>query len=174
VRDKTLTHLVYQIQSFARDFINIKSFRTSGRKAKIREAYKILTGEEIKLSCNTCYIEAIFTIIKSQPMATRKYELKKGVVLTAFGDASKTCTNDTITDELGDWYMKHYPDKAIYFSRVPGSPVVPPSVKVIPPTIKIIPPVEVVSPVEPEVSEVAETLINTVTQSPKRGRKSSK
>jgi hypothetical protein len=107
-------------------------------------------------------------------MATRKYELKKGVVLTAFGDASKTCTNDTITDELGDWYMKHYPDKAIYFSRVPGSPVVPPSVKVIPPTIKIIPPVEVVSPVEPEVSEVAETLINTVTQSPKRGRKSSK
>jgi len=163
--------LIDEIQSFARDFINIKSFRTSSRKAKIREAYKALTGEEIKITCNTCYIEALLKIINSKPMATRNYELKKGVLLQAFGDASKTCTNDTITDELGDWYLKHYPEKAIYFSRIPGTPTTPPEIRIIPPSApnpKVEPEI-----VEPEVSEVADTLIESVTQ-PKKGRKTKK
>jgi len=167
--------LVDEIQSFARDFINVKSFRTTSRKVKIREAYKILTGEEIKVTCSTCYIEALLIIINSKPMATRKYELKKGVLLQTFGDASKTCTNDTITDELGDWYMENDPSKIIYFSRYPGTPVVAPNIKIIPPTK--IPQVEIIPPtkVEPEVSDIANTLIKTVTQSPnKRGRKSGK
>jgi len=71
-------------------------------------------------------------------MASTKYELKKGVLLEAFGDPSKTCTNATLTDELGDWYMAHYPDKAIYFSRLPRpgvAPVAPP-----PPQMTILPP----------------------------------
>ncbi|MCJ7447899.1 MAG: hypothetical protein MUO72_09410 [Bacteroidales bacterium] len=68
-------------------------------------------------------------------MATPKgYELKRGVLLQAFGDASKTCTNDTLTDELGDWYMANQPEKVIYFSRLPATPVIPPSVVIIPPT----------------------------------------
>jgi len=104
-------------------------------------------------------------------MATSKYELKKGVLLTAFGDASKTCTNDTITDELGDWYMKHYPEKAIYFSRLPGAPPVPPSVKVIPP--KIIPPVEPkVEIISPKVEVIPP--VEKVNQAPKRTRKTTK
>jgi hypothetical protein len=142
--------LIDEVQSFARDFINFKQFRTSARKEKIREAYKNLTGESIKISCNTCYIEALLTIINSQTMATRNYELKKGVLLEAFGDASKTCTNDTITDEIGDWYMANYPDKIIYFDRVRVAPsVVKPKVTIIPPT-------------EQPVQEIAESLIESV------------
>jgi len=111
--------IIDDVQSFARDFINVKSFRTSTRKAKIREAYRLLTGKEIKVSCSTCYVEALLLIVNSQPMATRNYELKRGVLLEAFGDASKTCTNDTITDELAEWYLKNQPETIIYFSKLP-------------------------------------------------------
>lgn len=151
--------LIDEIQLFARDFINNKSFRTSTRKKKIRTAYKQITGEYIKISCNTCYIEALLTIINSKKMSTPNYQLKKGVLLQAFGDASKTCTNDTLTDELAKWYLDTYPDKIIYFERVPSTPVAAPSIKIIPPKIVIIPPAEpaqellnVVNP--PEVPEV--------------------
>jgi hypothetical protein len=128
--------LVDEIQLFSRDFINYKSFRTSKRKAKIREAYKLLTGESIKISCHTCYIEALFKIINSKKMATPNYQLKKGVLLQAFGDASKTCTNDTLTDELGKWYLENYPEKIIYFDRTPTNVVIPPAIKIIPPVKK--------------------------------------
>lgn len=160
--------LVDEIQSFARDFINIKSFRTSKRKAKIREAYKTLTGDDIKLSCNTCYIEALLTIINSKPMATRNYELKKGVLLQAFGDASKTCTNDTLTDELAQWYLKHYPEKAIFFSKIPAQTVI----RVVEPEIKIIPPTKEEPPVELGIE--ADELIKSVTQEPKKRRTNTK
>ena len=132
--------LIDEVQSFARDFINFKEFRTSGRKAKIREAYTLLTGEKIKVSCSTCYIEALLLIVNSKPMATRNYELKKGVLLEAFGDASKTCTNDTITDELGDWYMANQPEKIIYFERTRSvpPPIVQPRITIIPPTEKVV------------------------------------
>jgi hypothetical protein len=128
--------IIDEVQRFARDFINVKAFRTSRRRAKIREAYTLLTGEKIKVSCSTCYIEALLLIVNSKPMATRNYELKRGVLLEAFGDASKTCTNDTITDELGDWYMKYHPEKIVYFARVPGKPtatVVPKEITIVEP-----------------------------------------
>lgn len=98
-------------------------------------------------------------------MATRNYELKKGVLLQAFGDASKTCTNDTLTDELAQWYLKHYPEKIIYFSKVP-SVIVPPS-----PEVRIIPPTEV--PESKEEVNAPDKLIESVTQAPKNkpGRK---
>jgi len=141
-----------EVHSFARDFINVRSFRTQARKAKIREAYELLTGEKIKISCSTCYIEALFKIINNTKMASSKYELKKGVLLQAFGDASKTCTNDTLTDELAEWYLKNYPEKIIYFSRVPSvsQPVIA--------TVKIPPKQK-----EPEVAEIAENLIAEAT-----------
>lgn len=139
-----------EVHSFARDYIDVRSFRTQARKAKIREAYKLLTGKKMKVSCSTCYIEALLEIINNTKMATPNYELKKGVLLQAFGDASKTCTNDTLTDELAQFYLTHYPEKAIYFSRIPPVPIAAPAVTIIPPLMKS----------EPEV-EIAETLINS-------------
>jgi hypothetical protein len=111
------------ISLFARDFINLPSFRTRRRKLRIREAYQKLVGEEIKISCSTCYVEALLKLLKIIKMATPNYELKRGVVLQAFGDASRTYTNDTITDEAGDWFMRNEPAKMILFSRHPEQPL---------------------------------------------------
>ncbi len=93
--------------------------RTGERKRLIREAYHELFGLKLAGSCSTCYIEAVLRILKYNPMPSSKYELKKGVVLQAFGHPEKTCTNLTITDELGDWYMEHFPEKVVYFVRYP-------------------------------------------------------
>jgi hypothetical protein len=95
-----------------------------------------------------------------------QYELKKGVLLQAFGDASKTCTNDNLTDELAEWHLKQCPEKSIYFSRIPEgasiAPVItrtftptnpPPVMRIVPPVIitpPVIPPVEIISPIIPE------------------------
>jgi hypothetical protein len=166
--------LIDEVQSFARDFINVKSFRTSKRKAKIREAYKELTGKEIKITCNTCYIEALLIITNSKVMATRNYELKKGVLLQAFGDASKTCTNDTLTDELAEFYLKNYPEKAIFFSKIPAQGVV----RVTEPEIKIIPPVKIEKPelekIEPEVNDLVDALIDPIIKEPKKRKTNTK
>jgi len=137
-------NLVDEVILFARDFINVKSFRTSTRKSKVREAYEKVTGKKIVVTCSTCYVEAITEIVKLAKMTTRKgYELKKGVLLQAFGDASKTCTNDTLTDELAEWYLRHYPEKEVLFSRIPGAPQkphVPEGITVVPPPVPDAPP----------------------------------
>ncbi|MCJ7811998.1 hypothetical protein MUP95_01590 [bacterium] len=53
-----------------------------------------------------------------------QYQLKKGVLLQSFGDASKVCTNDNLTDELAEWHLKQSPEKIIYFSKLhPGMQV---------------------------------------------------
>jgi len=76
----------------------------------------------------------------------QNYKLKKGVLLQAFGDASKTVTNDSphFTDELAEWYLKNYPEKAIYFAVIPGRSSVPDEIRNRPPgrtrPIIIVPP----------------------------------
>jgi len=109
-----------EVHRFARDYINHKSLRSTWKKRKIKEAYERLTGKKINISCSTCFIEALLTIVNNTKMAARNYELKKGVVLQAFGEPSKTCTNDTLTDELAEWFLKNYPEKRIFFSRMPA------------------------------------------------------
>lgn len=124
---------IEQVISFSREYVNKPATRTPERKALIRDAIKKLTGRNLGSSCATCYIEAVFEIIKFTKMASSKYELKKGVVLQAFGRPEKTCTNNTITDALGDWYMEHYPEKRIYFARYPKPemPIIPQGVTVL-------------------------------------------
>jgi hypothetical protein len=149
--------LIEEVLGFSRDFINNRSARTKERKEKIRNALGSLTGEFINFGCSTCYVEALFKIKNLTIMASSKYELKRGVVLQAFGDASKTCTNDTITDELGDWYMKHYPEKAIYFARmpVPGTINAPANIVIVPAAKK-----EPSVKEEPTVDDITDSLMN--------------
>jgi hypothetical protein len=97
--------VVDEVRAFARDYVNNPLSRTSDRKAKIREAHKLLTGRTMSASCSTCYIEAVIKIKNLTEMASSKYELRKGVVLQAFGDPSKICTDKTITDALGDFHF---------------------------------------------------------------------
>ncbi len=139
-----------EIHSFSGDYINFKNSRTAKRKAKIREAYKLLTGKNIEISCSTCYIEALFEIINNTKMATRKgYELKRGY-LAQFQDAYKgikSFTNDQLTDELAEEYLRRYPSRIIYFSRTPAI-----ASSIIPLEIRIIPPVKKESIKEPEIN----------------------
>jgi len=151
--------IIDEVLAFSSDYVNNRSRRTPERQAKIREALKALTGQILGKSCGTCYIEAIFKIKYITNMASSKYVLKRGVVLQAFGDPTKTCTNATITDELGDWYMRNYPDKVRYFDKIPAITVSAP----IPAGIKIVVP----EPVSPE-KIIAEALTPPVLQSKKR------
>jgi hypothetical protein len=151
-----------EVLIFARDYINHPANRTKERKAKIRDTIRRLTGERLGDSCGTCYIEALFKIINLTKMTSR-YELKKGVVLQAFGDASKTCTNNTLTDELAEWYLKNYPEKRIYFARVPDN--APTSVA---PQIRIIPPTNIVPPEKIVIPEVLKETVSSLTEVPKK------
>lgn len=116
--------LYKEIESFARDFIN--GNRTPERKLLISRAYKQLTGNNLKKSCSTCYIEAIFKIIEKMkaPKEICRYRLKKGARLRAFSDESKTCTNDNLTDELAEWHLARNPGLAGKFEVMPKEPVI--------------------------------------------------
>lgn len=96
-----------EVKAFARDFVNNQNARTQQRKSKIKAVYFQLTGERIKGNCGTCYVEAIIKIIRIMDNKPCKYRLRKGAVLTAFSDASKTCTNVTLTDELAEWHLRN-------------------------------------------------------------------
>jgi hypothetical protein len=86
-------------------------------------------------------------------MATQNYALKKGVLLEIFGEPSKTCTNDTITDEIGDWVMKNRPELKIYFERMRNIAPAPQSR----PRIEIIAPAEKPTEAQDLIAEVLET-----------------
>ena len=57
-------------------------------------------------------------------MASSNYILKKGVVLTVFSDARRTYTWKTITDEIAEQILREYPEKRIFFDKIPDAPVV--------------------------------------------------
>jgi hypothetical protein len=52
-------------------------------------------------------------------MASSNYILKKGVVLQVFGDASRSYTWKTITDEIAEQILREFPEKRIFFDQVP-------------------------------------------------------
>jgi len=58
-------------------------------------------------------------------MAHCNYVLKAGVLLQAFSDASKTCTNANLTDELAQFHLKRDPSCARFFAVMPGLPDIP-------------------------------------------------
>jgi len=96
------------------------------------------------------------------------YLLKPGVLLQAFGDASKTCTNANLTDELAQWHLSQCPEKAKYFARIPGTQATP--VRVVPP-VNIVPPeIRIVPPVIPDITNIVEEKIEPV----KKPRKTKK
>lgn len=143
--------LIEEVLSFSREYVNKPQARTPERKAKIREVIKSLTGQKLEISCGTCYLEALFKIINLTSMATSKYEIKRGALIQVFGHPEKAVTNLTITDEIGDWYMTHHPEKMVYFSRYPGKGVVIPAAV---PALEIIQPPVARNEQIPEAKEI--------------------
>jgi hypothetical protein len=139
--------LIEEVLAFSREYVNGKV--TKERKDKIAAAYKKLTGENLRISCGTCFIEAIFKIKKIMERVPCKYRLKPGALLRTFGDESKTCTNANLTNELADFHLRNNPGCIRLFSvpteevirqivSDPGSEleIIPPEVTVIPPKLE--------------------------------------
>lgn len=111
-------------QQFARQFVNEPSFRTPANKEAIRKEYRRIFGGQLNAGCSTCFIEALFKILNKKQMASSNYILKKGVVLTVFSDARRTYTWKTITDEIAAQILTEFPEKRIFFDKIPAAPVV--------------------------------------------------
>jgi len=62
---------------------------------------------------------------KLETMAKSRYALKAGVLLQAFSDASKTCTNKGLTDALAEWHLKNNPHCRQLFAVIPGDCPIP-------------------------------------------------
>jgi hypothetical protein len=89
---------IEQIKSFARDYINGIG-RTPERKKQIINTYEYMFGERLRTRCSTCLIEAIFRIIKHNPMETKcHFRLRKGNILQPFGGG--IVFNENLTDEV--------------------------------------------------------------------------
>lgn len=106
------------VRAFARDYIN--GNQTQERRRIIRAAYYQLTGINLRVSCGTCYIEAIFTILKKMEQKPCKYRLKKGALLQAFGNSDLLCTNDNLTDEKAEWHLRNTRGAASLFAVMPA------------------------------------------------------
>jgi hypothetical protein len=106
--------LVHEVLAFSRDYVN--GNQTSERKRKIAAVYKSLLGENLKIGCGTCYIEAIFKIKKKMESKPCSFRLKPGALLKTFGDETKTCTNANLTDELAEFHLRNNPGCIRLFS----------------------------------------------------------
>jgi hypothetical protein len=112
--------LIQEVLAFSRDYVN--GNQTKERKQKIAAAYKNLIGENLRIGCGTCYVEAIFKIKKYMEKKPCSYRLKPGALLRAFGDESKTCTNENLTDELAIYHLTVNPGCANLFSIIAAPP----------------------------------------------------
>ena len=61
-------------------------------------------------------------------MANSRYALKAGVLLQAFSDASKACTNANLTDELAEYHLRTNPACRKFFAVIPGEVSIPPRI----------------------------------------------
>ena len=166
--------MIEEVRAFARDYINNPKGRTSERKAKIRQAYKELFKSPLAGTCRTCYIEAVFKILKYKTMS--KYELKRGYVAQfeiAYKGIKAFTNNNLMTDPnkyepVAEEYLRQYPQRAVYFIRAPQpEPYVPPIIKVVEPKVEPKEELKEELPVMPDPTEV----INTLTIPKKKIRK---
>lgn len=151
-----------QVIGFARDYINRPSARTPQRKALIREALLVKTGKKLGNNCGTCYIEAIFKILNLIKMAN--YELRKGYVAQFPGtgfNGVKAFTNVNLKtdpakyDPIAAEYLRLYPERAIYFVRIPKAPV---KKEIVKPVIKEVIQKAEVKPPESVIEDVLEAV----------------
>lgn len=136
-----------EVKAFARDYIN--GNQTKERRNTIRAAYFQLTGDNLRQTCGTCYIEAIFKILKHMEKKPCKYKLRKGAVLQSFGNADMFCTADNLTDERAEWHLKNTRGAASLFEKLPEDAPTFGDLEIIPPKATSLPPAEAVKAAAP-------------------------
>lgn len=157
--------MVEEVIKFMREYVNDPSSRTKEKDQKIKAVYRQLTGEILRINCHTCYVEALFKIKKIMEKKSCSYRLKPGALLRAFGDESKTCTNNNLTDELAEYHLRTNPGCRKLFSIVPEPEETDKVLDIVPP---------VTTAPEPEKVDPATTAPEenkSVTTAPKATRK---
>lgn len=99
---------------------------SSSDKSTIENIYYEVIGRTfVATSCQQCYhdglIEIYHYIKKYGKMAEKlNYRLKAGVIINcpAFMDG-KVFSNDNLTDEVAEKYLKQFPDNVELFQKVP-------------------------------------------------------
>lgn len=105
-----------EVKAFARDFIN--GNQTRERRTAIQSVYFQLTGERLRTTCGTCFIEALYKILKIMEKQPCRYKLKKGAVLQPFGEG--LVTSDNLTDELAEKCLRTIRGAASLFAELPA------------------------------------------------------
>jgi hypothetical protein len=121
--------LLEEVKAFARDFIN--GNRTEERLLKVKAAYRQITDENLRITCETCYIEAIFKILRymETPRIPCRYRLKKGAILQPFSGG--IVTNENLTDAIAEECLRTIRGAAVLFAEMPA-PAPEPDLKIVP------------------------------------------
>lgn len=112
---------VNEILTELREMKTLSSFS----KSRIEHLYRLVLDKEFtRTACNDCYNDAIIEIIlyikkNGKMKEKRNYKLKNGVLLQIeFGD-DKFYTNDNLTDEIAEDYLRSRPQQINKFADFP-------------------------------------------------------
>lgn len=114
----------------------IEILKTKGKeivsKKISNDTYKLLKSltlevlkKQLNNTCSTCCYEAYYEIInfdlnKLKSMKECNYILKKGVLLSEFGNSQFTCNSNTLTNELAEYHLKRDPFLHVKFDKIPS------------------------------------------------------
>ena len=86
--------------------------------------YDVLDKTFVRTSCNDCYRDAIIEMSvylkkHGKMKEKREYKLKSGVLLQMEFGSPDFYTNENLTDDIAEEYLKKYPDNVGYFAELP-------------------------------------------------------
>lgn len=94
-------------------------------KAEVEGLYHdVLDKTFVRTSCNDCYRDAIIEMSvylkkHGKMKEKRAYKLKSGVLLQMEFGSPDFYTNENLTDDIAEEYLKKYPDNVGYFAELP-------------------------------------------------------
>ena len=86
--------------------------------------HDVLDKTFVRTSCNDCYRDAIIEMSvylkkHGKMKEKRAYKLKSGVLLQMEFGSPDFYTNENLTDDIAEEYLKKYPDNVGYFAELP-------------------------------------------------------
>ncbi len=89
--------------------------------------YNAVMHSPMPKTCSNCVSDAYFELYNLwkrdqqhfEDLYNCQYRLRGGVLLQAFGDKSKNCTNKNLTNELAEYHLRFNPGCRKLFERIP-------------------------------------------------------